>query len=172
MGTVYYLRRSDRPRRPGLRRRRRDSVRAGPRSAAARAAAKAARSRGSSVIPFPESRTAAGRATASIRHAAHEGLRPLLIVLALGAIVFGFLGTADSVWLGRAGVLLGALGMIEAAIRARPSRARRAIVGFAALVVWALAMADGASGLLAWWALALGVSFVASARPRIERRSR
>lgn len=172
MGTVYYLRRSDRPRRPGLRRRRRETARGGPRSAAARAAAKAARSRGTTVIPFPESRSTAGRAKTLGGHGVHERLRPLLVVLALGAIVFGFLGAPSAPWLGRASALLGALGMIEAALRAHPSRARRAIVGSAALAVWALALAGGTIGLLTWWTLALGASFLATACPQVSRRGR
>lgn len=155
-----------------MRRRRRDVVRTGPRSAAARAAARAAHSRGTSVIPFPPPRASSASRTASAGRAAHERWRPLLVVLALGAIVFGFLGAPGATWLGRVAVLLGALGLIEAAIRSFPSRARRAILGFSALLVWMFALAGGASGWLAWWTFALGAAFVASARPRVESTAR
>lgn len=172
MGTVYYLRRSDRQRRPSVRRRRRDAPRAGPRSAAARAAVRAAHSRGTSVIPFPQPRSSAVGRSASAGRVAHERFRPLLVVLALGAIAFGFLGTPAATWLGRVAVLLGVLGLIEAAIRSFPSRARRAIVGFSALLVWMFALAGGSSGWLAWWIFALGAAFVVSACPRVDPKRR
>lgn len=171
MGTVHYLRDSDR-RRPSHRRRRTQGRH--PRNKTLGARGGEFRERGA-VIPFPVHRTAWGRMRPqplpeSPRPQPKERFRPWLFVLALGALVSGLVGGYEKAWLAYAIVVVGLLGIIESLAKSNDSRGRRVLLGWAA---HAIAIVGFLHGLPAWpmvLLFALGLVLLTSGRTRRERR--
>lgn len=170
MGTVHYLRNSDRRRRPTPRRRR--SNHEPSRLSKSESAHTADRV---SIIPFPEHRTAAGRAQArklsQKTRSPLDKLRPLLLVLSIGSLSLGFAGVHDLPWLSYLQIVTGLLGLIEAGTKLHASRGRRWLLGWAAQAIAIFAYLEGVRGWAIYWTLAFGIGFLLSARrPRAKPR--
>lgn len=164
MGTVHYLRSSDRQRRPTPRRRRSKAEKSRP----LRASGSATQPRGVSVIPFPMHRTAVGRAealrTTRQARAPVDRLRPFLLILAIGSLSLGLAGVHHVAWLSYMQIVTGLLGLIEAGTKAHSSRGRRWLLGWAAQAIAIFAFVEGVRGWPVYWTLAFGVAFLMSAR--------
>lgn len=172
MGTVHYLRSSDRHRRPTNRRRRAGGgSKERPRPGLRRETSELR----NTVIPFPAHRTALGRTEASSRtepvRARKERHRPILVMLALGLAAFGLAGMHEQAWFSYLEVVLGVLGLIEAGSRVTFSRGRRFLLGWGAQAVAIGAWLEGARSYALLWTIAFGLAFVASARKRRSRPS-
>lgn len=176
MGTVHYLRNTDRHRRPVHRRRRTSSATVSKSRPSARTGQ--ARERGVSVIPFPVHRTTGeSHPRGTVRRARYVQaraslIRALLVLLSIGSMTLGFAGLHQAAWLSYLQVVLGLLGIVEAVAIANPSRGRRSLLGWSALLIGAGAFLSGVFGWSLAWTLAFGALFVWSARRNVfgERR--
>lgn len=91
-------------------------------------------------------------------------MKPVLAVLGIGMIILGLVGISSVAWLGWIDVGLGVLALIAAGVLRDDQRTSsivsEAALGIAALALWVVGLAVGATAWLVWWTFAFGVAFL------------
>ncbi len=94
-------------------------------------------------------------------------MKPVLIVLGVGIIIVGLAGMRVTPWLGWLDIALGIVSFFIAAgvpqEVGRSSMIGPVGLGVAALVLWVIGLAVGASTPLTWWTFAFGIAYFLSA---------
>lgn len=91
-------------------------------------------------------------------------MKPVLAILGIGMIILGLIGIGTVAWLGWIDFGLGVLALVTAGLLKDEQRAgsiiSEAAFGVAALALWIIGLAVGATAWLVWWTFAFGVAFL------------
>lgn len=91
-------------------------------------------------------------------------MKAILAVLGVGMIILGLIGIGSVAWLGWFDVGLGVVALIASGMLRDERRTSTVVVeaglGLAALALWVIGLAVGATAWLVWWTFAFGVAFL------------
>lgn len=91
-------------------------------------------------------------------------MKPVLAILGIGMIILGLIGISTVAWLGWIDFGLGVAALVAAGLLKDEQRAAsivtEAAFGIAALALWIIGLAVGATPWLVWWTFAFGVAFL------------